>query len=120
MKLLAWLSKKEYDRKKQINIISASSYFDAEWYYEQNPDVKEAGKDAAKHYLTIGWKEGRNPSADFNSNEYLRRHPELLTMDVNPLIYYLVVENGGTSKYKLSLNPKKVYFDAKWYAKKIS
>ena len=118
MKLLAWLSKREYDKKKQIGIISASSYFDAEWYYEHNPDVKNAGKDAAKHYLTIGWKEGRNPSADFDNNEYLRRHPELLTMDVNPLIYYLVVENNAASEYKLSLNPKKVYFDAKWYAKK--
>ena len=116
MKLLAWFSKREHDKKRQIKLIAASSYFDAEWYYKQNPDVARAGVDAAKHYFTIGWKEGRNPSPKFNTSAYLRTYPELVSLDINPLVYFLVVEKKVSTKHKISLSPKDSYFDSSWYA----
>lgn len=39
--------------------ISVPEGFTAENYYLFNPGVKEAGMDAAEHYLNHGWKEGR-------------------------------------------------------------
>lgn len=117
MKVFAWFSKKEREQKRQIKLVAASSCFDTDWYYEQNPDVKAAGIDAIRHYCNIGWKEGRNPSPDFNTRAYLLKHPELQLAEINPLVYYLVVEKKISSKYKVSVNTKNSYFDASWYAK---
>lgn len=116
MKLFAWLNRKEYEKKRQMKMIAASPYFDAKWYYEQNPDVQKSGMDAVKHYLNNGWKEGRNPSPNFNSKEYLRQHPELMILDINPLVYYLAVEKKMFDEYKLSISPKKIFFDTRWYS----
>jgi hypothetical protein len=33
--------------------------FDAEAYYQANPDVRAANVDAAEHYRAHGWREGR-------------------------------------------------------------
>lgn len=46
----------ELDAKHLLNV---SSHFDANAYYEANPDVKAAGIDAAAHYQHHGWHEGR-------------------------------------------------------------
>ena len=37
--------------------------FDASYYLSHNPDVAQAGVDPLAHYLTTGWKEGRDPNA---------------------------------------------------------
>lgn len=115
MKLFAWFSKKEREQKRQIKLVAASSCFDADWYYEQNPDVKASGIDAVRHYCKIGWKEGRNPSPDFDTRAYLLKHPELQLAEINPLVYYLVVEKKISSKYKISVSTKNSYFDPSWY-----
>ena len=52
------------------------AYFDENWYLKQYPDVKESGMSAKKHYDTIGWLQGYNPSAKFKTNEYLKQYPE--------------------------------------------
>lgn len=67
--------------------------FDREYYLEANPDVKAAGVDPAQHYITHGYKEGRqyvrpdpykayrntkNPTdGSFDEAYYLAQHPEL-------------------------------------------
>lgn len=109
MKLLAWFSKKEYERKRQIKMIAASSYFDAEWYYKQYPDVKNSGIDAAKHYLMFGWRESRNPGPNFDTNDYLQLYPELLSYGINPLIHFIVEQKELSDK-------NDVYFNAESYA----
>jgi hypothetical protein len=43
--------------------------FDAQWYLEQNPDVKDSKADPYDHYLRCGKKEGRHPC--FDGNWYL-------------------------------------------------
>ena len=104
MKLLAWLSKKERERKRQIKMIAASSYFDAEWYYRQYPDVEDSGIDAAKHYFMFGWKESRNPGPYFDTDDYLCLHPELLSYGINPLIHFMVAQSSPSKQQDTSFN----------------
>lgn len=63
--------------------------FDAEYYLSANADVAAAGFDPFEHYLVRGFREGRNPSAGFDtaaySRRFLRSQPE-----VNPLVHYRV------------------------------
>jgi len=62
--------------------------FDAVYYLAHNGDVAAAGFDPLRHYLDLGWKEGRNPNAYFNTNWYLNQNPDVRTAGVNPLQHY--------------------------------
>jgi hypothetical protein len=41
-----------------------------------------------EHYIETGWREGRNPSADFDTDYYLRANPDVGIAEVNPLYHY--------------------------------
>ena len=71
------------------NLIKESDLFDSEYYLSNNEDVKKAKMDPIKHYLKLGWKEGRNPSAKFNGNEYLNKRPDVRVTGICPLVHYL-------------------------------
>ena len=49
----------------------AANGFDYVYYLNHNPDVAAAGVDPFQHFQTVGWKEGRNPNALFDTNGYL-------------------------------------------------
>ena len=70
-------------------MLKKSDLFDSEYYLSQNEDVKKAKINPIKHYLKFGWKEGRNPSADFNGNEYLNKRPDVRVSGICPLVHYL-------------------------------
>lgn len=91
------MSKAKYNEKRQIEIIKESSLFDKNWYLKQNPDVSAKGKNAISHYVKYGWKEGRNPSEDFDGNEYLRRYPSLRERNVCPLFHYIQKNCNGNN-----------------------
>ena len=57
--------------KKDNKIIRKSGFFDEKYYLLNNPDVRFIDTDALNHFMTIGWKEGRNPSAQFDLSFYL-------------------------------------------------
>lgn len=61
--------------------VSVTDLFDAEYYAEQNPDVKAAfGNDERallNHYLQHGMKEGRNFSKAFNLTLYKKLYSDL-------------------------------------------
>ena len=48
-----------------------------------------AGVDPLQHYLTYGWKEGRDPSANFDTKAYLAANPDVAAAGVNPLEHFL-------------------------------
>ena len=56
--------------------------FDAQYYYDQNPDLQEAvGADPEalfEHFVTFGTKEGRSGNAEFNLKAYVFNNPDLL------------------------------------------
>ena len=58
----------DLQKTSETDIIKNSPFFDEEYYYRERPDIREAGVDAAWHYLCAGWKEGADPSLRFCTN----------------------------------------------------
>ena len=87
------ISKKKYDIKRQIELVRHSTLFDRKWYLKQNPDVAAQKKkiNAAEHYVKYGWKEGRNPSKEFDGNAHLEEFPELYSKNLCPLFHYMTL-----------------------------
>lgn len=71
-----------------------SGAVDGEFYRFAYKDVP-ANVDAASHYATRGWREGRDPNAWFSTDSYMRNHPELFNSDVVPLLHYLAHHSAG-------------------------
>ena len=100
------ISKKKYKKKtakytKDYKLIARSKLFDKSWYLKCNPDVKKAGFDPILHYMHYGWKEGRNPSKEFNGNEYLYNYAGVRKAKLNPLLHYLKYgQKEGRVKFK--------------------
>ena len=65
-------------------LVKKSPFFDERWYLKQNPDVLQTKVNPAWHYLHYGWKEGRNPSALFDTKQYLAKYPEC---KICPLVF---------------------------------
>lgn len=75
-----------------VGEVRDSRWFDAHWYLETYPDVREAGVDPALHYCESGWMEGRNPGPAFDTYDYLREHPDVAEAGINPLWHYITQE----------------------------
>ncbi len=58
--------------------------FDADWYRQQ-------GGENLDHYLNEGWRAGLDPGPLFSTRWYLDRYPDVVAMDVCPLLHYLVI-----------------------------
>ena len=69
--------------------IKRSGLFDKKWYLKTYPDVARAGVNPLQHYLTHGWREGRNPSPRFDGNAYLRANPDVAAAKMCPLSHYV-------------------------------
>ncbi|WP_422018784.1 beta strand repeat-containing protein [Roseibium sp.] len=75
--------------------------FDATYYQTTRPDVYNAfiatagstgltwAQFAQNHYNTFGRFEGSNPTASFNTNEYLNTYPDVAAAGVNPFDHFL-------------------------------
>jgi len=63
--------------------------FDTRFYLRANPDVARAGVDPVEHFLTSGWREGRDPNRDFSVKQYLEAYPDVAEAGVNPFVHYL-------------------------------
>ncbi len=100
------INKEKYNEKRQIEIVKKSPLFDRKWYLSQNPDVKAKKIGAAKHYVKHGWKEGRNPSKDFDGNAYLQEYPELVAKNWCPLFHYEMLNKSNN--IKVNINTKEV------------
>lgn len=92
--------KDSISRKRDIDTIRTSLLFNEKWYREKY----ELGEycNVAEHYLLQGWKEGKNPSDLFSTDEYLAMYPEVGQAGINPLLHF---EQEG--------------FEAGYYAEKI-
>jgi hypothetical protein len=70
--------------------VKADPDFDAAYYLAKNPDVAAGRLDPLQHYLQYGWKEGRDPSAYFNTNWYRSQNPDIAA-GLNPLTHFETV-----------------------------
>lgn len=84
-------------------LIEKSGLFDPQYYMDSNPDLKILSINPLEHFVMSGWREGRNPSARFNTKFYLRTYHEHIPEDQNPLIHYI---KKGQKEGKLALPDK--------------
>ena len=90
-------------RRTNYRLIASSELFDRKWYLRENPDVRVQGADPVRHYLDVGWKEGRNPGPDFNTVWYLAVNKDVARAKVNPLIHFIL---NGRAEYRSQKPPK--------------
>ena len=76
-------------RQARIERIRRSPLFDADFYAERNPDIAASSVDLAEHYALSGWKEHRNPSAEFSTRRYLQANSDVAAAGINPLLHYI-------------------------------
>ncbi|WP_225703657.1 glycoside hydrolase family 99-like domain-containing protein [Bradyrhizobium cenepequi] len=74
--------------KNRTGPFSPIPEFDAQYYLQTYQDVATAGVDPFEHFILHGYKEGRNPSAEFDTKFYIQRYFKGKT-DQNPLLHYL-------------------------------
>ncbi|MBK5307523.1 MAG: glycoside hydrolase family 99-like domain-containing protein [Frankiaceae bacterium] len=80
------------DRRRaayELSTVARSGLVDVSWYLQANPDVAAAGADPLVHYMTQGWREGRDPCQDFSTTQYLADNPDVRAAGVNPLFHYV-------------------------------
>ncbi|WP_374343010.1 hypothetical protein [Phenylobacterium sp.] len=77
--------------------------FDADYYLWANSDVADLGLDPLEHYLTNGWREGRNPNLAFSARDYLELNPDVGAAGLNPFFHWLAAgrAEGRTPGYDL-------------------
>ncbi|WP_162527253.1 glycosyltransferase [Sphingomonas solaris] len=63
--------------------------FDAAWYLYSYPDVEASGQDALIHYMTVGWRENRDPSQEFSTRAYLLRYPDIIEAGMHPFQHWV-------------------------------
>jgi glycosyltransferase involved in cell wall biosynthesis len=97
--------------KEEASKLLASGLFDSEWYVRKNPDVASGKLMPAEHYVSSGWKEGRDPSPLFANTWYLEKYPDVAEHGQNPLTHYLQL--GGFE----GRDPHPL-FDSDWYLEK--
>lgn len=88
MKAVKGYLRSKFFLRPHIAVLEKSSLFDAEWYLKTYPDVKRAKLDPIRHYLLFGWRELRDPSAEFSTRRYLERNPDVLAQGICPLLHY--------------------------------
>ncbi len=69
--------------------------FDAEYYLERNPDVRQAGINPLLHYIIHGAPEARKPHRLFQPDYYLSRCPEAWLRGGNLLVDFLNHDSGS-------------------------
>lgn len=70
-----------------IELITKSTCFDIKYYLNTYPDILKAGVDPIKHYCEFGFREGRKPSAGFDTKAYMQKNH--LDSNQNPLVHYI-------------------------------
>lgn len=69
--------------------VMVATEFDLAFYEGGNGDVAEAGAEPLEHFLTTGWKEGRDPNPGFSVKDYLESYPDVAAAGINPFYHFL-------------------------------
>lgn len=77
-------------RLREAKFLRDSGLVDPHYYFENYPQAMMPGMTAAEHYVQLGAQDGCNPSAQFNTRQYLAQHPDVAHDGINPLVHYIV------------------------------
>jgi len=75
-------------------VVKRSGYFDPAYYLLTYQDCRLADVDPLWHFVRYGWKERRNPCAEFDTGYYLEANPDVKQAGVNPLAHYHYLRYG--------------------------
>lgn len=101
-----------------------AALFDGGFYLERNPDVASIGLDPLAHYLTYGWREGRDPTPWFSVADYLAANPDVANAGLEPFEHYMrwgrddgraLAPRTPPPAPEISLEPVAAEFDADFY-----
>jgi hypothetical protein len=70
--------------------IKESGEFDPRYYLLKYPDIRKSDVDPLMHYTRYGWKEGRYPSAEWETKISSGEYQFDLTSKDNPLLVYII------------------------------
>ena len=122
--------KKTFMNIKAFFLIKKYDFFDENYYFGKNPDIKKSKINPLLHYMFFGYKENKNPNFRFNTKYYTTKHTDV-DVSLNPLVHYVLFgqyENRNISKkfrnidldesainyyYKVISNSKE--FNKEWY-----
>ncbi|MGA4533302.1 rhamnan synthesis F family protein [Ectopseudomonas chengduensis] len=77
---------------KDFDIINRSGLFNRDFYCSTYKDLVNLEDDPLWHFVKHGWREGRNPNEDFNTNEYIDAFGGAIVG--NPLVH-CITNNGS-------------------------
>ncbi|MDO6540069.1 hypothetical protein Q4524_15915 [Alteromonas stellipolaris] len=69
-----------------------SGLFDERYYFNVYDDIEKSKsfrKDPLLHYIKFGWKEFRNPSEIFSTENYIDLHSDVRSTGINPLVHFI-------------------------------
>jgi glycosyltransferase involved in cell wall biosynthesis len=105
----------------------ARSLFDSDFYRGTYSDISFAEVGPFEHYISWGWRDGRNPSATFDTAYYLKTYPDVRAAGVCPLVHYAThgAQEGRVPSppppYPYApLERARDYFDSDYYLKTYS
>ena len=81
------------NKAKVFEQIRELNFVDEKWYLKNNNDVRESGLDPIEHYVEFGWKEGRDPSLNFETRHYIELNPDVYFYDLCPLVHYVLFKD---------------------------
>ena len=105
------------------DLILDSELFNAGWYARTNRlrDLHDP-LIAVRHYMSDGWKEGRDPSLNFSVAGYLSAYPDVKEAGIEPLSHYLAFGRSEGRSVQVDPRVKAVglsgLFDENWYRRK--
>lgn len=67
---------------------SVRSLFDAHFYRTTYSDIEGDDDALLRHYMTVGWTEGRNPNPGFDTVFYLQRYSDIADSGTNPFLHF--------------------------------
>jgi hypothetical protein len=89
-------------------LIAASGLFDADYYFSNATDVRDAALDPLLHFCYNGARERRKPNFYFDTGWYVATNPRVGQLGLNPLVHYVCEGEAGNRR-------PAPYFDPGWY-----
>ncbi|MEO1102400.1 MAG: glycosyltransferase [Pseudomonadota bacterium] len=80
-----WRHEKKYRRVRR----AIRREFDDAFYLGSYPDVRRLRVGPVRHYISVGWKQGKDPNEFFSTQTYLEMYQDVADMKVNPFHHYV-------------------------------
>lgn len=63
--------------------------FDPTFYRHAYPQIRRMNISPLRHFVVVGWREGKDPSALFSTRGYLKFNRDVAQVKVNPFYHYI-------------------------------